>query len=140
MPKFLRMPGIFFLTLKKPAVACGHIARSQSRCHSQSVMPCLASIGTAASMKLRNGPHVTNGVMICLAPASVAHFFRRSGDVGSMIIGDTPTRCAASANAPLSNWRTCFEIGRGDRNAAVLRVVVVRISKAPISKSSIRQS
>jgi hypothetical protein len=41
------MPGMFCLTLKNPAVACGQIALSQSRRHSQRVIPADAKDGPA---------------------------------------------------------------------------------------------
>ena len=55
-PTSCRMRGICFFTLKNPAVACGQIAASQSRRHSDSTIPASSSAGCAASSQSRSGP------------------------------------------------------------------------------------
>ena len=54
-----KIRGMFFLTLKNPAVAWGQIALSQPRLCSHSVMPRAARAGMAASSQSRSGPCVT---------------------------------------------------------------------------------
>ena len=126
-----------FLTLKKPAVACGQIAVSQSRWCSQKVMPRSARMGSAQFNQSRSGPRVTNGVKICLAPTSCAHSTRITGWVALRRIGLKFRRVAASANAAVSNASTASATGRSARRWLQDRVAVLQRSRPDKSTPSI---
>ena len=129
-----------FLTLKKPAVACGQIASSQSLRHSTTVIPASSKAGLASSIQSRKGPVGINGVAIWVAPAREAQRARSAGTPARSSVVSRLLRKAASFNASRSNSSTKGETAKGERRWLAVSVAQPARFKRDRSKSSGRQS